>query len=663
VSARIIHLFAGPGSGGCQPGHARPILSAMPSTPGFGEKLRAVFGLSPTILCLTGLNDGRVRDANDAFLSTSGYTREEILGRTPLELGLWVDPAQRDEGIRQLKAGRTVRSMECRFRVKSGEERVTVLSADIVMFDGEACILSALTDITDRTRAEAALRESERRFMVAFHANPLPMSITSLRDHRHLEINEAAVRHSGYAREEMLGHTKPELGFWVTASERERVLKLLHAEGRVRDLEVTFRTRSGEDRQLLVNSEVITFEDEPAVLSVSLDITERKQHEAQSREGREEAEALAESLRAANRAKDEFLAMLGHELRNPLGTLTNAVAVLERLSGDETMRHVVAIIGRQTGHLARLVDDLLDVARVTSGKIELQRRPVELRALAGRCLDALAQAGRTERHTVVLEGEPVHVDGDAARLEQVLNNLVDNALKYTPGSGRVTVTTERAGETAVLRVRDTGQGIRTDLLAHVFDLFVQEPQSLDRSRGGLGLGLALVKRLVELHGGSVAVWSAGPGQGTEFTVKLPAVAAPAAQTSVMRPGSPPATARGRRVLVVEDSPDARQSLRLLLELAGHEVETSEDGPSGLAKLRDFRPDVALIDLGLPGLDGYAVARAVRQWPETRAIRLVAVTGYGQAEDRRRALAAGFDLHVTKPVDASMLDEMLGRGTS
>ena len=248
----------------------------MPSTPGFGEKLRAVFGLSPTILCLTGLSDGRVRDANDAFLSASGYTREEILGRTPVELGLWVDPAQRDEGIRQLKAGRTVRGMECRFRVKNGEERVTVLSADVVMFDGEACILSALTDITDRTRAEAALRESERRFMVAFHANPLPMSITSLRDHRHLEVNEAAVRHSGYSREEMLGQTKPQLGFWVTTEQRERVLRLLHAEGRVRDLEVTFRTRSGEERQLLVNSEVITFEGEPAVLSVSLDITERK---------------------------------------------------------------------------------------------------------------------------------------------------------------------------------------------------------------------------------------------------------------------------------------------------------------------------------------------------------------------------------------------------
>jgi PAS domain S-box-containing protein len=634
----------------------------MPQTPGFGEKLRAVFGLSPTILCLTGLEDGRIRDANHAFLSASGYTREEILGRTTLELGLWVDPAQRAEGIRQLRMGHGVRNVECRFRVKNGEERVAVLSADVVMFDGEACILTALTDITDRTRAEAALRESERRFMVAFHANPLPMSITSLRDHRHLEVNEAAVLHGGYSREEMLGHTKAELGFWVAEEQRDRLLRRLHAEGRVRDLEVTFRTRGGAERQLLVNSEVITFEGEPAVLSVSLDITERKHHEALSRARREEAEALAESLRAANRAKDEFLAMLGHELRNPLGTLANAVAVLERLPGDETMRHVVAVIGRQTGHLGRLVDDLLDVSRLASGKIELQRRSLELQALVGRCLDALAQAGRTGRHTMVLEGGPVHVDGDPARLEQIVNNLVDNALKYTPRGGRVTVVTERAGETAVLRVRDTGQGIRSELLPHVFDLFVQEPQSLDRSRGGLGLGLTLVKRLVELHGGSVAGWSAGAGQGSEFTVRLPVATAPDAGTG--GPGADPRPAGSRvcRILVVEDSADARQSMRLLLELAGHEVETSEDGPSGLAKLLELRPDVALIDVGLPGMDGYALAREVRGRPQTRAIRLVALTGYGQAEDRRRALDAGFDLHVTKPLDASMLDEMLGRAT-
>ena len=225
----------------------------------------------------------------------------------------------------------------------------------------------------------------------------------------------------------------------------------------------------------------------------------------------------------------------------------------------------------------------------------------------------------------------------------------------------MTISTERAGETGVLRVRDTGQGIRTDLLARVFDLFVQEPQSLDRSRGGLGLGLALVKRLVELHGGSVAVWSAGPGQGSEFTVRLPAVAAPvAAGGRRERPGSRPGPARSRRVLVVEDSPDARQSLRMLLEMAGHEVQTSEDGPSGLAKLHAFQPG-RRADRPGPARPGRLRAgpRGARR-PETRAIRLVAVTGYGQAEDRRRALAAGFDLHVTKPVDMSMLEEMLGR---
>jgi PAS domain S-box-containing protein len=618
--------------------------------PGFGEKLRAVFGLSPTILCLTGVDDGRIRDANDAFLSTSGYTRDEILGRTPIELGLWVDPNQREEGLRALRAGRPVRNMECRFRVKNGDERVTVLSADVVMFDGEACILSALTDIT-------ALRESERRFMVAFHSNPLPMSIVSLRDHRHLEVNEAAVRHGGYTREEMLGRTKSELGFGVSAEQRDRMIALLHTEGRVRDFEVAFRTRAGDERRLLVNSEVITFGGEPAVLSVSIDITERSELEVQSQARREEAEALARSLQATNRAKDEFLAMLGHELRNPLGTLSNAVAVLKRLDGDETTRHVVAIIERQSAQLTNLVKDLLDVARVTSGKVDLQRRPVDLRVLAGRCLDALAHAGRTDRHGVSVHGEAVHVAADPARLEQVINNLLDNALKYTPAGGRILVTTERAGDTAVLRVRDTGQGIRTELLGRVFDLFVQEPQSFERSRGGLGLGLALVKRLVELHGGTVAAWSAGPGQGSEFTVRLPALAEPEAIPRSLDDARPAGAAR--RVLVVEDSPDARDSLRLLLEMAGHRVETSEDGPGGLAKLDRFRPQVALIDLGLPGMDGFAVAREMRRRPETCAIRLVAVTGYGQAEDRRQALAAGFDLHVTKPVDPSMLDQMLG----
>jgi PAS domain S-box-containing protein len=623
----------------------------MEPDPSGQAKLRAVFELSPIIMCITGLADGRLRDVNEAFLRTSGYTREEVLGRTTLDLGLWLDPVQRERGWTALRAGLPVRDMTARFRMKDGRERVCMLAGGVVTLDGEPCVLTALTDITDRTRAEEALRESERRFMLLFHANPLPMSIVSLDDGRHLEVNEAAQRHGGYTRAEVLGRTKPELGFGLASADRERLLRILREHGRVHDFEASFQTRDGQWRQLLTNCEVITFGGIPAILTVSVDITERKQLETQRLVRGQEAEA-------ANRAKDEFLAMLGHELRNPLGTITNAVAVLERLPTHDSVRHLAAIIGRQTNHLTRLVDDLLDVARVTSGKIDLRTQPVDLRELAGRCLDALTHAGRTREHDVVLEGDPVQVHGDAARLEQVINNLVDNALKYTPTGGRVVVRTEQAGTEAVLRVRDTGKGIPAEVLVRVFDLFVQEPQTLERARGGLGLGLALVKRLVELHGGVVSASSAGPGQGSEFVVRLPALVT---GDEDRRPTSvaPVNAASRRRVLVVEDSADARESLRMLLELAGHVVETCEDGPGGLSKLTAFHPDVALIDVGLPGIDGYTLARLARSSPETCAIRLVALTGYGQTDDRRRALAAGFDLHLTKPVDVVTLQSALG----
>jgi PAS domain S-box-containing protein len=618
---------------------------------GVEAKLRAAFELSPTLLCVTSLEDGRVVEANEAFLRATGYTRAEAVGRTIAELDLWVDPRQREEGLAVLRGGRAIRNLEARLRTRDGEERVAIIAADVITLDGRPCILNALTDITDRVRAEAALRESERRFAQLFHANPLPMSITDLHDGRHLDVNEAAVRHSGFTREEMLGRTKPELGFWVVPEQRDRLVQLLHTQSRVRDLEVVFRTRGGDHRYLLVNSEVITYAGRPAVLSVSLDITERKQFEAQQQARREEAEALT-------RAKDEFLAMLGHELRNPLGTITSALAVLDRLIEDGERRRLTAIIGRQTGTLTRLVDDLLDVARVTSGKIALRPVPLDLHALAGRCLDALAQAGRTGEHRVAVEGEPVAVRGDPARLEQVVSNLLDNALKYTPAGGEVRVRTARAGDDALLSVRDTGKGIRGDLLARVFDLFVQEPQALDRSRGGLGLGLTLVKRLVELHGGAVWAASAGPGLGSEFTLRLPALAEAGEPDAAAGPPAAAGARRRRRVLVVEDSADARESLRLLLELAGHEVETSDDGRSGLQKLQSFRPDIALIDLGLPGIDGYTLARIARQTPQASPLRLVALTGYGQAEDQRRALDAGFDEHVTKPIDPARLDSLL-----
>ena len=341
----------------------------------------------------------------------------------------------------------------------------------------------------------------------------------------------------------------------------------------------------------------------------------------------------------------EFLAILSHELRNPLGAITNALGVMDRLATSQDLRKAADIIGRQATRLTRLVDDLLDVARVTSGKIVLRLEPVDLLELTERCASALREAGRARDHRFEVDGDSVLVHGDLARLEQVVHNLLDNALKYTASGGEIRLTTERVGSDAVLRVRDTGEGIRSELGA---------PQALDRSRGGLGLGLALVKQLVELHGGSVSMVSGGRGHGSEFVVRLPASAVRAESAPPAAPAPGSARNRRRRVLVVEDNADAREGLRLLLTYAGHDVETSEDASSGLDKLKSFRPEVALIDIGLPGVDGYALARMARQTPEAKATYLVALTGYGQAEDRQKALAAGFDMHMTKPVDPAKL---------
>jgi PAS domain S-box-containing protein len=636
-----------------EPREPRGTLRPMTDV-GIAAQLRPAFELSPTVLAVSSLEDGRLLDVNEAFVKSTGWSREEVIGRPIPELGLWVDPEVRQAGLNALRAGAPVRDLEVRLRTKAGDVRVAIANADLVVLDGRPCVISALIDITERVRAETAMRESEQRFADLFNANPVPMTIVRMSDGRTLAVNDAMLRVSGYARDDVIGRTTPELGFWAVPEERRRLVELLERDQRVRDFEMLFRTKQGEHRHFLVNADVLTYAGGPAVLNVGLDITERNVLEQQREVRREEVEMLS-------RAKDEFLAMLGHELRNPLGTITNTLAVMKNGGGDVDLARLMAVIARQTTHLTRLVDDLLDVARVTSGKIELRPELVDLRALAHQCVDALAEAGRTATHRVALEGPALRVEGDPARLAQVIANLLDNALKYTPAGGEVRVVTAREGDQAVLRVRDSGEGIRTDLVGRVFDLFVQEPQALDRSRGGLGLGLTLVKRLVELHGGTVSAWSDGPGRGSEFSIRLPVQLGQAvAGSAVPPPAAAPGDAR-RRVLVVEDNDDAREMMQMLLECAGHEVATAVDGPAGLAQLERFQPDVAVIDIGLPGIDGYEVARKVRAIPRSRGLRLIAVTGYGQAEDRRKALDAGFDLHITKPVDPDRLVQLLAAG--
>jgi signal transduction histidine kinase len=364
---------------------------------------------------------------------------------------------------------------------------------------------------------------------------------------------------------------------------------------------------------------------------------------------------------AKSSAKDEFLAMLGHELRNPLSAISSASALLAMPgAGAESVGRARLIIQRQTQHLSRIVDDLLDLSRAMSGKILLSRKRLDMATLVGACLDTFRATGRTAGYTIATDLQPGWVDGDCTRLEQIATNLIDNALKYTPGGGSIDIGIAHEGEDVVLTVRDSGVGIAPDLLPHVFDVFVQGAISIDRSQGGLGIGLSLVRRLVELHGGSVSASSDGTGSGSTFCIRLPrADAAPSHDEG----GGTAAVAGKQTILLIEDNDDGREMMATMLESFGYPVLQARDGLEGVRIAGAQLPDVALVDIGLPGIDGYEVARRLRAEAQTREIRLIALTGYGLAEDQRRVLDAGFDLHLVKPVELDALLEQLAEPVS
>ena len=368
------------------------------------------------------------------------------------------------------------------------------------------------------------------------------------------------------------------------------------------------------------------------MMGVCMDITRRKRGE--------------EAIRESERRKDEFIAMISHELRNPLSAITGASALLDRVVLDHpvaTKAH--AVIRRQTEQLTRIVNDLLDISRVTAGKLVLEETALDLAALVDRCVKELGGAHALDDHRRELRLMRAPVHGDSLRLEQVVTNLLTNAIKYTPANGTIIVEVEPVGAEAVLRVRDTGIGIAPELLPRIFDLFVQSERGLDRRDGGLGVGLSIVRRLVEAHGGRVEARSAGPNLGAEIIVRLPLAVA-----SVVR-SEPAAVAEVRAVrrsiLVVDDNVDAREALAGLLEMSGHDVHQADDGPAGLESAARLRPDAVLVDIGLPGLDGFELARRLRAGSSTA--RLIALTGYGHPDYRRRGAEAGFDAYLVKPV--------------
>jgi len=378
-----------------------------------------------------------------------------------------------------------------------------------------------------------------------------------------------------------------------------------------------------------------------------------------ARERQPQARELLERLEEAIRERDRFLAMLSHELRNPLGAVRNATEVLCRQSLPPQVARPVAIVDRQAKHLGRLVDDLLDVARVTSGKIALQKARCELGDVverAARQLERAIEQGQL-RLQVKRSSRPVVVEADPVRIEQVVSNLLTNAVKYTPPGGTLEVTVEAKGGDAVIRVADSGVGIAPEMLSSVFKMFVQADRSLDRSQGGMGIGLTLVRLLIELHGGKVEAASAGLGKGSTFTVTLPLLAG--ADATTPEPAVNRTVAARRHVLLVEDNVDNREMLQALLEMDGHQVETAADGLQAVQRGLDLKPDVAIIDIGLPGIDGYEVAQRLRAELGDRVV-LVALTGYGMPEDRQKAARAGFNVHLIKPVGLPELEAALQR---
>lgn len=510
------------------------------------------------------------------------------------------------------------------------------------------------TDITDRKRAAQALEDSEVRYRRIFESAQDGILILDVERARITEANPYMVQMLGYSGDELLGKQLGQIGLLRDAGESRVMMQQLRENGFVRYEHLPLQTKQGHQVEVEVVA-TLYHENRKQVVQCNIhDITDRSRLEQKTQE-------QAQSLADLNRRKDEFLAMLSHELRNPLASIRNAAHLLQ-MQRDRTPIQAKAhgMIERQVAQLARLVDDLLEVSRISTGRVRLQSESLDLRETIERACETtrpqIEQKSQSLDRSV--PAEPVWVNGDAVRLEQVAVNLLNNASKYTDRGGEISVTLLREGDEAVLRVRDNGVGIAPDMLPLIFDLFTQADRSLDRSQGGLGIGLALVRSLVTMHRGSVEARST-LGQGSEFVVRLP-VDLSSNEAATAPDDRGPAPAHALKVLVVDDNIDAAQSIAMVLQTLGHTTRLAHDGATALVCAREFAPDAVLLDIGLPVADGFQVAKRMREDPALSNVLLIALTGYGQDADRQRTEQAGFHYHLVKPVDLAKIESILTR---
>jgi PAS domain S-box-containing protein len=611
--------------------------------------------------------DGIIQSWNAAAERLFGYTAEQAIGR---HISLIIPPeriAEEDHIVSQLKAGKRIDHFETERRRSDGGHILVSLTISPIKDDAGTVIGASkiVRDVTLQRQAEHRERQllaeaaaANAKFHAFFEQGALFAGIMDVNGTL-LEANRLSLEACGFTREQVIGKPFWEGPWWSPSQplvEQIRAASGEAAAGQTFRAEMPYFVADGSKR--IADVTILPIRDESGrvlfLAPTGVDITERKQLEENMRR-------LATDLSEADRRKNEFLAMLAHELRNPLAPISNATRALRLNDGKGGgLQAASAMLERQVGQMARLVDDLLDMSRITRGKIELRKERVELAPIVHQAVEAVVAQYRSMNHelTVTLPPQPVHLEADPARLAQVIGNLLNNASKFTDRGGHVWLTVDREGDQAVIRVRDTGIGIAADDQSRLFEMFAQVDTSLERSRDGLGIGLTLVRTLVEMHNGSVQVHSEGLGRGSEFTIRLPVAAATA------RPSSPPAVREpippsvGRRILIVDDSEDGAESLAMLLQLEGHHTFKAHDGQEAIEAAERLRPDAVLLDIGLPIMNGYEVCRRIRRESWGQHLTIVALTGWDQEEDRHRSREAGFDAHMVKPVDHDELLKLL-----
>jgi len=603
---------------------------------------------------------GIITDVNRQMEILTGSTRDELIG-APFK-DYFADPGRAEAGIRLVLAEGKVTDYELTARTKSGAETVVSYNAS-TFFDRDRKlqgVFVAARDVTVRKQVEAErmLLDQRVRDLQFYTRSLIESNIDALitTDPRGIisDVNKQMEELTGCTRDELIG--APFKDYFTNPDLAEAGINLVLAEGKVTDYELTAIARDGHQTIVSYNATTIYDRDRKlqGVFAAARDVTERSRLEKQT-------QLQAAELSDLHRRKDEFLAMLSHELRSPLAPISNAVQMLgmQRSNENDFQKEARGIIERQTNQLQHLVDDLLEVSRITTGMVQLRKVIVAVGDIIRSAVETvhplMLQRGH-ETH-VAIPSEPIWLHADAARLEQVLVNLLTNAAKYTDLNGTIWLSAEQIGAECILRVKDTGVGITPELLPCIFDLFTQAERSLDRSQGGLGIGLALVQRLTELHGGKVEVFSK-LRQGSEFVVRLPVESSKIVESAQVAIAAPNKNYRPLRILVVDDNVDTVLSFSMLLEESGNEVRTAHDGPIAITIASEYIPDVILLDIGLPGLNGYEVAKQIRKLPTLNNVVLVALTGYGQESDRQASMDAGFNHHLIKPARLDQVRKIL-----